>query len=454
MSLINQVLNDLEKRGASTSIGEATIRVVPLRQRHGMFWLILAAVSVSVLAATAWLKWGAEVQSNAPSVALATLLPPIAVQPASQPVATATAEVTPELTAPVLRLSNESNTAPQESTSAAKPPLLPAPVISAVHPDPLISLGLPQPVTITGSHFSNDATVTLRTPGGNVYANRPIVMQNADQIVISVNLGNLAGSRSVEVVNASGHSSGQFMFMVQTAPAVASVQTRNKTASPAATSTQSMAKPRPVETPPAAMQAGGVSKQPTQITPQQQAENEFRKAYGLMQQGQASAAISGYETALQLDASHLVARQTLVRLLLDNKRHADAERVLQEGLQHDPKQHSLAMLLARMQVGRNELPQALDTMQKSLPYAQQQADYQAFVAALLQRQNRHREAIIYFQNAVQLSPQSGVWLMGLGISLRAEQRNAEARAAFNRAMEAHNLSAELQSFVTQQLKEL
>lgn len=287
-----------------------------------------------------------------------------------------------------------------------------------------------------------------------MYANRPIVMQNQDQIVISVNFGKLAGSRSVEVVNASGHSSGQFMFMVQTAPAVASAQTRNKTALPAAASTQNAAQPRPVETPPAAMQAGGVSKQPTQITPQQQAENEFRKAYGLMQQGQASAAVSGYETALQLDAGHLVARQTLVRLLLENKRNADAERALREGLQHDQKQHSLAMLLARMQVGRNELPQALDTMQKSLPYAQQQADYQAFVAALLQRQNRHREAIIYFQNALQLSPQSGVWLMGLGISLRAEQRNAEARDAFNRAMESHNLSAELQSFVTQQLKEL
>jgi MSHA biogenesis protein MshN len=93
-------------------------------------------------------------------------------------------------------------------------------------------------------------------------------------------------------------------------------------------------------------------------------------------------------------------------------------------------------------------------MQKSLHYAQQQADYQAFLAALLQRQNRHKEAIVYFQNAVQLSPQSGVWLMGLGISLRAEQRNAEARDAFNRAMGARNLSAELQAFVTQQLKEL
>jgi MSHA biogenesis protein MshN len=107
-----------------------------------------------------------------------------------------------------------------------------------------------------------------------------------------------------------------------------------------------------------------------------------------------------------------------------------------------------------MQVGRNELPEALQTMEKSLPYAAKQADYQAFLAALLQRQNRHAEAIGYFQNALKLNPQSGVWLMGLGISLRAEQRNSEAREAYNRALEVHNLSDELQAFVAQQLKEL
>ena len=93
-------------------------------------------------------------------------------------------------------------------------------------------------------------------------------------------------------------------------------------------------------------------------------------------------------------------------------------------------------------------------MQKSLPYAEKLPDYQAFVAALLQRQNRHKEAITYFQYALQLNPKSGVWLMGLGISLRTEQRADEARDAFNRALESRNLNTELQLFVKQQLKEL
>lgn len=454
MSLINQVLNNLEKRGASTSIGEANIRVVPVRQSHGVFWLFVAIVSVAVLTATAWLRWGDEIQFGAPSVELAT--PPAfnVMQASSQPVATAVAPT--EAAVPASSLNSSLNLGHESAALATKPLLIPAPVISAVSPNPAISLGSPQPVKITGSHYASDATVILRTPKGTLYAKRKIVMQDSEQIVISVNFRNIAGAWSVEVVNDSGHASdqptsGQFSFTVQPAPAPAadSSPAQDKAGLPAAKA-HSEAKPAPV----ALLQEGKVSKKPTQVTPQQQAENEFRKAYALMQQGQSTAAISGYETALQLDAGHIVARQTLVRLLLDNKRSADAERLLQQGLQLDPKQSSLAMLLARMQVGRNELPQALETMQKSLPYAEKQADYQAFVAALLQRQNRHKEAIAHFQSAVQLSPQSGVWLMGLGISLRAEQRNAESGDAFNRALETHTLSAELQSFVKQQLKEL
>ena len=457
MSLINQVLNDLEKRGASTNIGEATIRVVPIRRNHGMLWVFIAAISVAVLAASAWLKWGAETQNSAPQIAKSAAPVPTEVQPAPHPVAitSVSAEDIPAAVAqPATPMNSKVSTA-KTTALALKPLVLLKPVIAVVNPNPVVSKGAAQTLTITGNNFADEATVVLRTPKGKEYAKRKIVKQTSAQIVISANFGNSAGLWSVEVANDSGHTSGYFAFEVQSVPVVASVQTQDKDALPATPTKQSAAKPVPVETSPVALPpAGGVSKQPTQISLQQQAENEFRKAYALMQQGQTNAAISGYETALTLDAGHHVARQTLVRLLLENKRNAEAERQLQDGLQHDPKQSSMAMLLARMQVGRNELDQALATMQKSLPYAGKQADYQSFVAALLQRKNRHKEAITHFQNALEITPKSGVWLMGLGISLRAEQRTEDARDAFKRALESNNLNTELQSFVKQQLKEL
>ncbi|MBI1175516.1 MAG: tetratricopeptide repeat protein [Sideroxydans sp.] len=190
------------------------------------------------------------------------------------------------------------------------------------------------------------------------------------------------------------------------------------------------------------------------ISPEQQAEDEFGQALALIQQGRKSEALPHLETTLQLNPGQAVARQTLVGLLLESKRNAEAERILQDGLRHDPKQSSLAMLLARLQVERGAMPQALATLEKTLPFADQQADYHAFVAAVLQRLNRHKEAITHYQIALHLSPKSAIWWMGLGISLQAVDFDEDARDAFQHAADLHQLKPELQAFVEKQLKAL
>lgn len=430
MSLINQVLKDLDKRGASTQIGEATVRVVHAHSKRNVYLLLaLGAAGMLVTVGTIWLFWQNQQTPILQAVVVAPVpvpIPAVEILPASQP-----------LVVPV--------------------PIT-VPVIANIKPDPVMATGIAQIITINGSDFKEGASVSLSDEEGREYANRPLLSVTPEQIVVKLNLGRKAGNWLLEVVNSDGTSTGLYAFSVN-APALPA-KTVQKAVPPAgkkistATPLIPSAQASHSGTSQAAVTVPGISKQPTQISPQQQAENEFRRAYGLMQQGQTTAAMSAYEAVLQLDAGHLIARQTLFRLLIESKRNAEAERLLQEGIQHDSRQSSLALLLARIQVGRNELPQALETMQKSLPFAQQQADYQAFFAALLQRLNRHSEAIDYFQNAVKLNPQSGVWLMGLGISLREQMRKEEAREAFERALSTNTLSAELKSFVTQQLKEL
>jgi len=190
------------------------------------------------------------------------------------------------------------------------------------------------------------------------------------------------------------------------------------------------------------------------VSAQQQAEAEYNQAAVLIQQGRKDTAQQHLETALQLNPAHAQARQALVGLLLENKRNADVERVLRDGLRIDPGKLDLAVLLARLQVERNALPEALETLQKVQPYAGEQGNYHAFLAAVLQRLNRHEEAVAHYKTALRQSPNSGVWLMGMGISLQALKHNEEARDAFRHAMESHSLSAELQDFVGRRIKEL
>jgi MSHA biogenesis protein MshN len=190
------------------------------------------------------------------------------------------------------------------------------------------------------------------------------------------------------------------------------------------------------------------------ISPQQRAESEFSKANQAVQAGRIDEALAGYENALLSDPNHKASRRAWVALLLGLKRNDEAERVLQKGMRRDPHDASFAMLLARLQVERNAVPLALETLQKNLADAADQADYQAFMAALLQRQERHQEAIALFKKALALSPNNSVWLMGLGISLQATQQKEDARAVYQRALDSKGLNPQLQEFVQQRLKEL
>lgn len=191
-----------------------------------------------------------------------------------------------------------------------------------------------------------------------------------------------------------------------------------------------------------------------QVSATQQADAEFRKASLLAQQGKSTEAQSGFESALRLDPGHEAARRSLVALLLEGKRAAEAEQTLQEGLTVKPAHSGFAMLLARLQVERGALDQAIATLETTLPHAVQQADYQAFYAALLQRKGRHQDAVDHYQLALKIVPDSGVWLMGYGISLQALSRPAEAKLAFQQSLDSKSLSVQLQAFVQQKIKGL
>ncbi|HEU0219916.1 MAG TPA: tetratricopeptide repeat protein [Gallionella sp.] len=491
MSVINKVLSQLEQRGAHTASEQTMVRAVPHSKRKSAMPLL--ALGLALAAGIAAWQW--RVQPHKPNVAAGSIAQhPPAVVAVTVPISGVLAEEHPvEKLAPASLLSFELSSVPLPSSLRDKPV---QPVISSVSPNPVVATGMPQPLVIDGSNFARDSTVTLRTSDGQVYAKRPVSSQSTTQIVINPNLGKSPDTWMVEVINSSGASSGLFAFTVQ-APLAAEEQSFGQSPAPAtpARSTPKVGNllsaktgaelappvgaPLPAPRPPkgqtsggapftgvrsdplagggkAAVDApaGGEGKPMKHISLVQQADAEFHKAAALMQQGRIADAVAGYEAALRLDAGHDAARQALVALLLEGKRGVDAERVLQEGLKNRPNHVNFAMLLARLQVERGAVEQATVTLEKTLPYADRQADYQAFFAALLQRQNRHKEAITHYQIALQFVPDNGIWLMGYGISLQAAQRADDARDAFRRSLESNTLNPELQAFVQQKLRGL
>ena len=189
-----------------------------------------------------------------------------------------------------------------------------------------------------------------------------------------------------------------------------------------------------------------------QANPRQEAENEYRRALGLVQEGRVTAGINGLEQTLRIFPRHDAARQTLIGLLLENRRQDEAMQQLEQGLALDAGQTAMAMTLARLQIERNG--PALQTLQRSLSHAQDNADYQGFIGALFQREQRHKEAIEHYTSALRMQPKNGIWWMGLGISLQADQRLPEAKVAFQKAKASGSLEGELPNFVDKKLQQL
>ncbi|MBY0268717.1 MAG: tetratricopeptide repeat protein [Burkholderiales bacterium] len=232
---------------------------------------------------------------------------------------------------------------------------------------------------------------------------------------------------------------------------------RPRAATPAPQPEASIEKPRAAapavkKTPEPVPAAVEIDKQMRKPTPRQRAEAEYAKGAAARQQGQAEEARAAFEAALQIDPSYHGARQALVGTLLDARLSAEAIRVLQEGLQLAPAQQGFAMTLARLQLDNGELDTAAQTLARSLDYPDVSPDYIAFYASLLQRQQKHAEAVTQFQRALGRRRNVGVWLLGLGVSFEALGRGAEAQEAYRLAKTSGNLSADLQAFADQKLR--
>jgi MSHA biogenesis protein MshN len=173
-----------------------------------------------------------------------------------------------------------------------------------------------------------------------------------------------------------------------------------------------------------------------------------------LHRGSPAEAQQGFEAALQLQPEHHAARQGLVGLLLETRKFSDAERVLQEGLALAPAQSGFTITLARLQVHRGDVAEGVATLKRGFDYGRGNADYHAFLAALHQRLGQHEEAVEQFQAALRLKPAPGIWWLGLGISLQAANRTADAQDAYRHARSAGNLQPDLAALAEQRLKQL
>jgi MSHA biogenesis protein MshN len=422
MSLINKMLQDLEGRGSegkAAGVMQGQVRAAPEPRRIHVAWWLVLGLSLILTGVMSWL-WGYR---TAPVAMPADQVPQLALKLASS-------IETPQ--APVLappKTDDEPASVPMGAATSMS-------IANESNSNPVSN------VAVENRLQNNAASTAVVQSSKQAPAAQPAVPASTIAAVSTpVAPGPVVVATSAPAANSSSAT-------IAAGKAGATATTGTPKANVADPFPQKAGTEADFDIP------AHVAKQIKELTPAQRAEEEYRRATILINQGKSSESIAALEKALQLDPQHSVARQTLAGLLLDAKRPDDAMRKLQDGLNADRNYPALAMMLARLQVDKGDLRPAVETLQRTLPYALERADYQAFLAALLQREGRHKEAAEHFMVALRKSPQNGLWWMGIAISLHADNRLSEARDAFGRARESNTLSPELLAFVDQKLNQL
>jgi len=197
-----------------------------------------------------------------------------------------------------------------------------------------------------------------------------------------------------------------------------------------------------------------IEKRERDRSPADRAENHFRRAAQMLERGRVADAEDALLAALDADAAHQPARQTLVALYIEQRRIEDARRHLQEGLAFNPGYAPFAVALARIHVDRGDFAAALTVLERAAVAGRGNPDYHALHGAVLQRLGRHGPAADAYRLALGSAPQSGATWVGLAISLEAQGHLLEAAEAYRRGVASGTLADEVRAYADQRARQL
>lgn len=178
------------------------------------------------------------------------------------------------------------------------------------------------------------------------------------------------------------------------------------------------------------------------------------QARRLYQDGEVNKGLNKLMRAVKQAPGNVHARTTLAVLLFEQGQDDLAKYILGEGLRSYPHRPEWAKILARALYSEGDLDGAQTILEAAAPPVKGHLDYHALYAGVLQKKGEHPRAAIVYRNLLQLQPSNGTWWMGLAISLEAMSRKDDAITAYRHALNTPRLSPDSTRFVKDRLDRL
>jgi MSHA biogenesis protein MshN len=173
------------------------------------------------------------------------------------------------------------------------------------------------------------------------------------------------------------------------------------------------------------------------------ARSELARAMELVERGRNAEAARLLGEALSARPQWSDARSALAALQAEAGERRQALATLLAGVPTDAAR--FAPTAAQLQAEFNDAGGALRTLEQ-VPAAARDHGYHALAAAIAQRDGRHAVAVDEYAQALRSAPGDALSWVGMGVSLQALGRDAQALAAYRNAAGA-TLSADLRRFV-------
>ncbi len=446
MSVINQMLKDLEQRRAqgfdkdADMLGDLDASAAensPVRSPHYLWLIFSIFFIVSILLAGMYSE--GYFDKDEKKVEVETEIAQV-VEPEKKPVHKSIVQeiivkddVTTKTEPPLLA---EEITVEKEKTK----PLQKEIKIATILPSPLYATGNREIITVYGSGFIAPLSVVMEWNDGRAFKELEgwqVNVMSETELQLHVNLGQTEDNWQLLVKQLDSNQQANYKF---TALA--------KEPTPVAKET----KPQEVVVEP--VPESSFTKTNRILGHDEKVRLAFSKASLLIQQGKIKKAKHALHQVLVLDFSHLQARQALAAILFREQAYDEAIEVLELGSIQHPDHVPFTLLLARIYTERGQDPRAVELLERLQPAVAPNSEYYALLAALYQRGAQHKNAADVYKKLLVSFPSRAIWWMGLGMSLQALSKNEDALRAYNKSLQTQGLTAELRRFIKTRIAQL
>lgn len=433
MSLINQMLRDLEQRRSQDNPADGypagTVHQYSAAKNKFSLVRVFVVIIVLLIAIVGYLVWDRNNTPSAVSINSESTIPARQVESSVQAdskVVEVVSEPEVDITPPakqlelmpveeqlqVTRTNNEPAQVVQQQAVASLQ-------VVSVSPDPVPASLKRQTITINGEGFTKETRIMVKwDKRQKTLPASQAQFVSANQLIMSIVVGPRENIWTVQVFDPVKGHSAQLDFSVVSEQLLAGTAV-TKTARP--------------------------------LDSKQRGEVLYQEGYQLLSKGHAHAGEQKLLDAIAIYPGHIKAREILAGTYIKSGRVIEAGDLLQEGSELVPEHALFTQLQARLMLEQNQLQQAIELLEKKAPAVNIHPQYHALLAAAYQRNKQHVRAVEQYQAVLKVVPVSGVWWVGMAISLEALGQQAEARQAYQQAKNTGRLTAELLRYTDHRL---